>query len=146
MPISGPEAAAALPEDLRVAITTFVRERLGCGCADEVFADIAVESIGAGRCRIAIGDRLLIELLPDAAAADGPALLDRGRRERDRRGMNRYRLVLAGAGTAGGVPENAAAGDERLHLHRLPGEELRALIDLCLRAVGPPAPDHSVGG
>ena len=115
-------------------IEAFVRGRLGCNCPAEVFADVAVDERAEG-CRIAIGDRLLLELV---AAADGTAdpeqigaMLETGRRERDRRGMNRFRLVLGCAEPDMPSAVAGAVGDDRVHLHRLPLAEVRALIERC---------------
>ncbi|MFN2169156.1 MAG: hypothetical protein ACK2U9_23220, partial [Anaerolineae bacterium] len=98
------------------------------------------------RRRISVGDRLLIYL---AEPADADLALERigvwvatGRAERDRRGMNRLRLVVALDGlnpatTAAmqhafsRLPElqlaGTAAKDPRIHLHCLPQDALASI-------------------
>ena len=129
MSTSGPEAG--IPGGV---IEAFVRGRLGCNCPAEVFAHVEIDQRAEG-CRIAIGDRLLLDLV---AAADGTAdaeqigaMLETGRRERDRRGMNRFRLVLGCAEPDMPSAVAGAVGDDRVHLHRLPLAEVRALIERC---------------
>ena len=122
----------------------FARETLGCNCAPEVFRQVATDlatlpGLSAPVSRISIGGRLLIYLIP----LNGPApALERigdwaaaGLAERERRGMNRVRLVL-------GLPqvnpaETAAihaafaqfqAGDDRLHLHLLSAASLAGVL------------------
>jgi hypothetical protein len=120
-------------------IEHFVRGTLGCHCPDEVFQSISIDRVGtaddAASCtRLLVGNRLLIYVL-DAASfrVAESALVDlvaRGRRERDERGYNRFRLVIAcdEPGSASIAVQHAfdeAAGDdERAHLHCLP----RALL------------------
>lgn len=116
-------------------IEHFVRGTLGCQCPDEVFRSVSIDPLrtadGAiGYTRLLVGNRLLIYILDMAAVrfADG-ALTDLvacGRRERDERGYNRFRLVMAcdepaSAGSAVQNAFDAAAGnDERAHLHCVP--------------------------
>ena len=118
----------------------FARETLGCNCAPEVFRQVATDlatlpGLSAPVSRISIGGRLLIYLIP----LNGPApALERigdwaaaGLAERERRGMNRVRLVLglADATPAATAPIASAFAqlpvrDERLHLHLLPAAAL----------------------
>ena len=120
-------------------IEHFVRGTLGCQCPEEVFQSISIDRVGtaddATSCtRLLVGNRLLIYVLDaasfglaESALAD---LVARGRRERDARGYNRFRLVIAcdepaSASTGFQNAFNEAAGDdERAHLHCLP----RALL------------------
>ena len=120
-------------------IEHFVRGTLGCQCPDEVFQSISIDRSGtaddAASCtRLLVGHRLLIYVLDaasfgvaESALAD---LVARGRRERDERGYNRFRLVIAcdepaSASIAVQHAFDAARGnDERAHLHCLP----RALL------------------
>jgi hypothetical protein len=128
-------------------IEHFVRATLGCQCPDEVFRSVSIEphrtADGAiGYTRLLVGNRLLIYILDTAAVrVAGGALTDlvaRGRRERDERGYNRFRLVIAcdepaSAGTAVQNAFNEAAGnDDRAHLHCLP----RALLPTEVAPVG----------
>jgi hypothetical protein len=128
-------------------IEHFVRTTLGCQCPDEVFQSISIDRVRAAHCavpctRLLVGNRLLIYIL-DAAAdrvADGTLndLVARGCRERNQRGYNRFRLVIAcdepeSENTAVQHAFDAAAGnDERAHLHCLP----RALLPPEVAPVG----------
>jgi hypothetical protein len=125
---SGPSQAGAIDP-----IEAFARERLGCNCADAVFRQIRIETAGDG-CLIDIGGRLLIELMTVGESADVGALLHRGQQERKRRGMNRYRLVLPDSAHPDPLPPMP---DERVHLHRLPSAEIRALIAHCRTRLRP---------
>ena len=87
----------------RREIIGFVRHTLGCKCPDEVFEQIEYqdgETLGntSGR-RITMGGRLLVYVWetndPSLMRSHLPAVLSRGRRERDRRGLNRFRAVIA---------------------------------------------------
>ncbi len=122
----------------REAIETFVRQRLGCGCPDEVFRDITQEWPGVHGedgfdQRLRIGGRLLIDIVRLESIAQAQAgletLLRAGRAERDRAGYNRFRLVLR-------LPEDQAGwqglqarfatwahGDEHIHLHLMALQE-----------------------
>ncbi|MGE5154837.1 MAG: hypothetical protein ACM3ST_12590 [Bdellovibrio bacteriovorus] len=125
-----PEARPATP-----ALERFARETLGCRCSAEVFERVeddrsplpGLPEIGR---RIAIGGRLLIYLAqaPDGvrAAERVPVWVHAGLAERDRRGMNRLRLVvlLKDPIPTATAMESAFAGlpglDDRVHLHILP--------------------------
>jgi hypothetical protein len=113
----------------------FVRETLGCGCAEEVFRhletsrNLRVADVPVAW-RIDVGRRLLVYVLE----GEGPADLDRplatltrlGRVERDSAGYNRLRVVVATddpaklAERAREVLEGTGAVDDRVHLHVLP--------------------------
>lgn len=120
---SGPTRAAELRR--------FVRETLGCGCPDEVLADIRVEprpSAFAGlpvSVLLRVGGRLLVAVCDTTAGAgDLARIVPAGRQLRDAEGFNRVRLVMVVAEPmATGVTADAwadlAAGDERVHLHQL---------------------------
>jgi hypothetical protein len=114
------------------AIERFVRGTLGCGCPDEVFNSIAVERMrgpdaSAPYLRLLVGNRLLIYVLeaqdPGPARAAMSMLVRQGLEERDRIGLNRFRLVLAAdhptpALTATAVSLTDEIGlDDRAHLH-----------------------------
>jgi hypothetical protein len=133
-----PEVRSATPE-----LERFARETLGCQCSAEVFDRIEddhspLPGLPEIRRRIAIGGRLLIYL---AEVPDGPRASEQvcdwiaaGVAERDLRGMNRLRLVVA---LEGPTPETAAAIeqtflglrglDDRVHLHVLPAEALTGI-------------------
>ena len=126
------------------AVEQFVRNTLGCRCPDEVFRSIAVrtDTLPGGEPpfrRLVIGDRLLVYVLalrPGPASADAvEALAALGRADRDDRGYNRFRLVLA-ASTDERVPgaiidgfAKVVAGDARAHLHLVSNRELPRVIE-----------------
>lgn len=110
--------------DARGPVEDLVQGRLGCGCPAEVF-DLIERRLVTGDSlpdvlELTIGRRLLVHLV-DAAAADretAVALLGRGRRWRDERGLNRFRLVLIHGREEDYVLPPTT--DDRLHWHCLP--------------------------
>ena len=115
------------------SIRRFIRQTLGCACPDEVFRSVDVRravrlnSFIVLDSVIIVGDRLLV-YVADAGSAGCveehlPVLIAAGRRERDGKGLNRFRLVLA-AEAPGDVRESAErqfeglrGNDEKVHLH-----------------------------
>jgi hypothetical protein len=112
-------------------IKTFVQETLGCGCPEEVFSFIDCKSniLLNGimvNIKINIGNRLLIYVVEvknsDSIIDILTFLVDAGKRERDRSGFNRYRLVLA-AENLQKIKQvahdafNIIEKDEKIHLH-----------------------------
>lgn len=103
-------------------VAALVRERLGCGCPREVFEHYQVVRStvdGIPLVRLIMGDRLLVWIV-DPSHLDSPgerirALLEKGVAERDRRTLNRFRLVIAGK-IPPTPPETVAP---RVHLHFL---------------------------
>jgi len=135
---AGRRSGAGDPGAENADITGFVRETLGCTCPDEVFEHIATARLAPDRIRLDIGGRLLVHIVAGAETAGiGERLSDwvrDGIAERDRRGMNRFRLVL-GAGEpdtlrAAAEPVFAmlADGDKRAHLHCPHNAALRPLL------------------
>jgi hypothetical protein len=152
MSISGPRRAApAYAGPASPGLERFAREILGCQCPAEVFWSVEDEleplpGLPEIRRRIALGGRLLIYVAePEGAAAMvSGAIRHRisswvaaGRADRDRRGMNRLRLVVvlddphsdavqAMEDAFADLPELAQAGPEgaRIHLHCLPRSAL----------------------
>ncbi|MCU7922827.1 MAG: hypothetical protein KZQ88_09020 [Candidatus Thiodiazotropha sp. (ex Dulcina madagascariensis)] len=113
-------------------ITTFVRQTLGCNCPDEVFERVLVSNqeiseFAGPVTRIDIGGRLLVYLMPIASIGVEAAAVERavvaGRTDRDSRGFNRFRLVVADSSDAGQqrrvmqMFSRVAGRDEKLHLH-----------------------------
>jgi hypothetical protein len=106
-------------------IERFIRNVLGCQCPDAVFR------------RISAGDRLLILVLhsddSDLMHRMLGGLLREGRRLRESRGFNRFRLVIATTCAGFMEPslmkdfERLEGMDERLHLHVIAAERLPAL-------------------
>ncbi len=121
------------------AITRFVRGTLGCQCPEDVFRSIVIThehspDNGAPFTRLLIGDRLLIYLLPTSATDATPdtlaTLARQGRVERDAKGYNRFRLVVAShdpaaqATAARASFEHALGHDDKTHLHLVPSGEI----------------------
>lgn len=109
----------------REAVAEFARAVLGCRCEPEVFRSIRVEAGGCADLpcvRVVIGERLLIWLVAGPVASERVAdLAKAGILERDDRGYNRFRLVLAEAGPAAETRFRAAVGaDAKAHLHVVP--------------------------
>jgi hypothetical protein len=116
----------------QAAIERFVRGTLGCQCPDEVFRNVEVGPLalpggsGAGR-RLVIGDRLLIHVVTASGRPDPLPRIEEiaiaGRDERDRRGLNRFRLVVGMPAMACDAPaleqrfRRALGDDDRAHLH-----------------------------
>lgn len=90
-----------IPKD---EIKHFVQETLGCGCPEEVFRSIEcrwnvrLNSFITLQGAIVVGNRLLIYITEAGSAGcieeHLPVLLAAGRKERDERGLNRFRLVI----------------------------------------------------
>ena len=126
----------ATTSDSDQAITRFVRDTLGCGCADEVFEHIRIDTRPEAfndlpvDYLVDIGGRLLVAVCDSADWRQLrqvlTAIVHRAREYRDRNGFNRFRLIIAAedvqqAKTAlqsvfdAAIPE----GDEKIHLHVL---------------------------
>jgi len=115
----------------RREIIGFVRHTLGCKCPDEVFEQIEYqdgETLGnTGGQSITLGGRLLIYIWetndPFLIKSNLPAVLSRGRNERDRRGLNRFRAVIATDDIDGIGPlakqlfQDLSNKDDKVHLH-----------------------------
>jgi len=120
-------------------IERFVRQTLGCTCPDEVFRSIDVrEKVSLNsfltlHAAIIVGNRLLI-YIADAGTVGCieehlPVLLAAGRKERDEKGLNRFRLVLV-ADEPESIQRIAEqqfgelrGKDEKLHLHVIRGKD-----------------------
>ena len=123
------------------ALVRFIRHTLGCECPDELLRRIVCDREPAasegepGRTRIDAGGRLLVYVIRSGGDPAGlrsavRAALEAGIEERDRRGFNRFRLVLATA-DVDAVDTGACqafAGlhrpDDRIHLHVVPLAEV----------------------
>ena len=119
---------AASPE-----LKRFIRDDLGCGCPDEVLERILVRKPGPSSsgvrvdCEVDVGGRLLIHVVNALRIPELEAhlavLVAQGRKERDDRGFNRFRLVVLveAAAQLKEVLDARFAGiearDERTHLH-----------------------------
>jgi hypothetical protein len=114
-------------------IKRFVQETLGCGCPEEVFRSIEyrrnfrLNSFIVLSARIIIGNRLLIYVTESGSGAcieeHLPVLMAMGRKERDEKGLNRFRLVFVTDDpaevqrTAEKMFEELRGMDEKMHLH-----------------------------
>jgi hypothetical protein len=120
-------------------IVDFVRGTLGCRCPDDAFRSIEIEAGDDPHgmphfTRLVIGNRLLVYVMRAHAGPDWtslvPALVRTGCAERDRRGFNRFRLVVPStdaAATEHAVKAsfaNAVEVDDRAHLHVVPEDDL----------------------
>ena len=84
-------------------IKRFVQNVLGCNCPDEVFKQIEIRNVQSPTSphtrNITIGGRLLIYIWKADERKEIQegliAMLEAGKRERDARGLNRFRAVLA---------------------------------------------------
>jgi hypothetical protein len=140
----GPGTSGAVAaENGRSEIERFVRGALGCACPDAVFRAISIEK-GVRTAstppfvRLVVGNRLLIYLLEPAPGrdivVDATALAAAGRAERDARGLNRFRLVLASETPPGPASDlvatfdRGAAADDRAHLHLVAPESIPGVL------------------
>ncbi len=123
-------------------VKAFIQKTLGCDCDESVFQHIENErNVDAGgiklRNHINVGGRLLVYIVD----AEGPSfvrshmadLLEAGRKERDDRNFNRFRLVLVAATDSGVQLEVnrtlklSKAVDEKVHVHILEKSDVGAL-------------------
>lgn len=124
----------------RKSIKRFVQETLGCGCAEEVFDIIECdENVGSVpdvviKYKINIGNRLLIYALDpddeDVTADLVKSLAMAGQGERNKRGFNRFRLVIAMENPDGrrdsieSVFNDRYNSDPKMHVHVIDKGEL----------------------
>jgi hypothetical protein len=114
-------------------IKHFIQHALGCSCPEEVFQSIDVRSnlrlssFITLDSAIIIGNRLLVSIAEGGSAGcieeHLPALVAAGRKERDEKGLNRFRLVLVFDDPEKVRPgverqfEELRGSDEKVHLH-----------------------------
>lgn len=112
-------------------VKNFVQNVLGCGCPEKVFEyidcqeDVNINGITLKR-KINIGNKLLVYIIEiDKIEFLGTVLaglISKGKQERDGKGFNRLRIVLANEKPAE-ITEKANAfftelnADEKIHLH-----------------------------
>jgi hypothetical protein len=114
-------------------VKKFVKQTLGCVCPDEVF--LAIESLSnikvgndiSLRYKLNIGNRLLIYVICsddiDFVLNNLPLLVSAGKNERDRRSLNRLRIVIATENikkmrsSVQARFNDCARGDEKIYLH-----------------------------
>jgi hypothetical protein len=122
-------------------IVHFVQNTLGCQCAKEVFNSIesgrgSTPNGEAAFAKIVIGNRLLIYIVKPLSEAESlinnliPILTEMGILERDSKGYNRFRLVLAKqsddviSDTLIKDFQKTAGHDEKAHIHFVSQQEL----------------------
>jgi hypothetical protein len=113
----------------RSSAVALVRGLLGCTCPDEIFDHYQVRKQifrSLSLIEVIMGDRLLVWIIdggkvPDAGEALGQ-LLKAGLAERERRGLNRFRLVVVGDFPSWEErwAHLAEEMDPKVHLHVLP--------------------------
>lgn len=112
-------------------VKNFVQNVLGCGCPEKVFEyidcqeDVNISDITLKR-KINIGNKLLVYIIEiDKIEYLGTVLaglISKGKQERDGKGFNRLRIVLANEKPAE-ITKKANAfftelnADEKIHLH-----------------------------
>jgi hypothetical protein len=129
----------------QLRIKNFVQNVLGCTCPDKVFEQIedrhVLPSSSPHSRSMTIGGRLLIyvwEIDGLKGLQEGIfAMLQTGKEERDARGLNRFRAVLASA-TPQTVELQAKLyfsqfedKDDRMHIHVVPLIELKNFLPEC---------------
>jgi hypothetical protein len=110
-------------------IKRFVQETLGCSCPEEVFnkIDYQKECDGISGSKVIVGDRLLIYLITMDSKSNIQGVinsaLERGVEERDKKGLNRFRLVLVTShpdelrSSAEQAFNDSGYTNEKTHLH-----------------------------
>ena len=110
-------------------IKRFVQETLGCSCPEEVFNNIDYQKENDGNLgrKITVGDRLLIYIITMDRKSNIQEVissaLEQGIEERERKGFNRFRLVIVAShpdelrSTADHVFDSSGYTDEKTHLH-----------------------------
>lgn len=119
----------------------FVRGTLGCKCPDEVFESIAVDRVDEStgvreHTRLVVGNRLLIYVLAAEPGRRTHSFVSRltsaGVAERDARGLNRFRIVVASSQPtqlledAKAAFDDAAGRDDHAHLHVIAVDQVPA--------------------
>ena len=114
----------------RGELIQLIQDTLGCGCPQQVFEHAQLQMVWAAHTpmlQLILGNKLLV-WIADFTRIEGAenavsALLKEGRIERDRRNLNRFRLVLVGKlnqSEANGLLVLHEARHEKVHLHILP--------------------------
>ena len=120
-------------------IKRFVQEILGCSCPEEVFNQIDYQEEGDGILgrKLTVGNRLLIYIITmdrkPNIKGDIYSALEQGVEERDKKGLNRFRLVLVASrpdqlrSTAEHAFDSSGYADEKTHLHIVSECDLESL-------------------
>jgi hypothetical protein len=132
-----------MKESKRLEIERFVKGTLGCSCPEEVFRQVeletATEPSGTGlMTRLVIGRKLLVYVAVPSASMQFPRqlvdLARHGRRERDEKGLNRFRLALVSYGCAATekrvreAMDGMLEGDDRAHVHVVQRTDVPTLL------------------
>lgn len=126
-------------------IKRFAQKILGCDCPEEVFNVIECSTSDSGKepytRRIAIGGRLLIFILEtddlSLVRANLLKMLAAGKAERDQKGMNRFRCVIATDHVESvdllskEIFEQFSGKDEKIHLHVVQKEDVSGIRSEC---------------
>ena len=120
-------------------IKRFVQEILGCSCPEEVFNQIDYQEEGDGILgrKVTVGNRLLIYIITmdrkSNIQGDIYSALEQGVEERDKKGLNRFRLVLVASrpdqlrSTAEHAFDSSGYADKKTHLHIVSESDLENL-------------------
>jgi hypothetical protein len=110
-------------------IKRFVQETLGCSCPEEVFnkIDYQKENDGISGGKVNVGNRLLIYIITMDRKSNIQGVissaLEQGVEERDKKGLDRFRLVLVASrpdelrSSAEHAFYSSGCADEKTHLH-----------------------------
>ena len=122
-------------------IKRFVQQTLGCSCPEDVFntIDYPKESADLLGRKIIVGNRLLIYLIimdreSDIQGMIGSAL-QQGVGERDKKGFNRFRLVLVASrpdelrSSAEHAFNRSEYTDEKTHLHIVNDTDVESFLN-----------------
>jgi len=129
--------------DNSISIKYFVQNTLGCTCPDTIFDRQEIEKgitiSGVENClKLCIGEKLLIYLITietiNNLSKSITSILSEGRKERDSRHLNRFRLVLV-ANDVEAISDDAHMVfdsiddlDDKVHLHILSARECEMLL------------------
>ncbi len=120
------------------SIKSFIRGTLGCGCPEEAIRSIdcrfhvRLRNDATVACAVIIGSRLLVYMIDDVdGSVDEKCLafyLAEGTKERESKGLNRFRLVIATDSTSvrqrlKNAFEALNNEDDKVHLHVISRKE-----------------------
>jgi len=120
-------------------IKRFVQETLGCSCPDEVFSkiDYQKKSNGISGRKVNVSDRLLIYIITLDRKSNIQGVIDlaleQGVEERNKNGLNRFRLVLVTSNpdelrrSAEHAFDSSGYTDEKTHLHIVNESDVESL-------------------
>ena len=120
-------------------IKRFVQEILGCSCPEEVFNQIDYQEEGDGILgrKVTVGNRLLIYIITMDGKSNIQGVINsalvQGVEEREKNGLNRFRLVLVTScpdelcSLAEHAFDSSGYADEKTHLHIVSESDLESL-------------------